>query len=149
MSPAPARTRGGRARRRPRAPAPRPARGRLLADLAALAVVAAHACVLLLMWKAGVLPAWALAGFAALSALTLAAYARDKRAAVAATRRTPELTLHLLELSGGWPGALLAQRWLRHKNRKLRYQFAFWACVLLHEATLGHLWRLLATGAAG
>jgi len=93
------------------------------------------------MLRDGVLPAWAVATFGALALLTFLAYARDKRAARRQEQRTPEVVLHLLELGGGWPGALLAQRALRHKNRKLSYQFAFWACVLLHEATLGHLWR--------
>lgn len=102
----------------------------------------------MLMWHAGALPAALLYAFATLSLLTVAAYAHDKRAAIAERRRTPEFTLHMLELLGGWPGALLAQRWLRHKNRKTSYQFAFWACVLLHEASLGHLWKQLSTAAS-
>jgi len=32
--------------------------------------------------------------------------------------RTPETTLHLLELLGGWPAAWLTQHMLRHKSRK-------------------------------
>jgi len=121
-----------------------PSRWRRAGDLAALALVAAHATVLWLMMLANVLPAWLGAAWVALSALAALAYARDKRAARLQARRVPETVLHLLELAGGWPGALLAQRWLRHKNRKLSYQFAFWACVVLHEAALGHLWRLTA-----
>jgi len=119
---------------------------RRVGDLAALALVAAHATVLWLMMQANVLPPWLGAGWVALSALTAAVYARDKRAARVQARRVPETVLHLLELAGGWPGGLLAQRLLRHKNRKLSYQFGFWACVVLHEAALGHLWRLAANG---
>ncbi|MDG2525491.1 DUF1294 domain-containing protein [Stenotrophomonas sp. HITSZ_GD] len=130
-----------RAKTRKAAPTRGPSRLRRAGDLAALALVGAHAGLLWLMTADGVLPAWLAGLFAALSALTFAAYARDKRAARHEAGRTPELTLHLLELAGGWPGALLAQRALRHKNRKPSYQFAFWACVLLHEATLGHLLR--------
>jgi len=116
----------------------------MAADFAALALVAAHASVLWLMTRSGALPtAWAIA-WLVLSAFTALLYARDKRAARLQLRRTPEVVLHLLELAGGWPGALLAQRALRHKNRKPAYQFAFWACVLLHEALLGHGWRLAA-----
>jgi uncharacterized membrane protein YsdA (DUF1294 family) len=135
-----------RAKARKPSPARGPSRLRRVGDLAALALVGAHAGLLWLMVAQGVLPGWLAAVFAALSALAFAAYARDKRAARRETRRTPELTLHLLELAGGWPGALLAQRALRHKNRKPSYQFAFWACVLLHDATLGHLWRQAAGG---
>ncbi|MDZ7669446.1 MAG: DUF1294 domain-containing protein [Gammaproteobacteria bacterium] len=29
-----------------------------------------------------------------------------------------EQTLHALSLAGGWPGALIAQRWLRHSRRR-------------------------------
>lgn len=122
----------------------KPSRLRHAADLAALAVVGAQAGLLWLIVANAIVPAWLAWTFAALSAITFLAYARDKRAAQREARRTPEWCLHLLELAGGWPGALLAQRALRHKNRKAAYQFAFWACVLLHEATLGHLWRYAA-----
>jgi len=105
-----------------------------------------HAGLLALMYRDGALPGMTLVIFGVLSLLAFSAYAHDKRAARLQARRTPEWVLHLLELAGGWPGALLAQRLLRHKNRKLAYQFAFWACVLLHEATLGHLWRQAGAG---
>ncbi len=135
-----------RAKPRGRAPVRTPSRLRRAGDLAALALVGAHLGLLWLMAHAGILPVWLLAVFAGLSVLTFAAYAHDKRAARREARRLPELHLHLLELAGGWPGGLIAQRLLRHKNRKGAYQFAFWACVLLHEVTLGHLWRQMANG---
>lgn len=70
---------------------------------------------------------------AAVSAVTLLVYWRDKRSAEAGAWRTPESTLHLLEFLGGWPVAFLAQRGLRHKISKPRYQFSFWAIVAAHE----------------
>ncbi len=70
--------------------------------------------------------------YALISGVTFIAYALDKRAAVRGARRTPERSLHLMELAGGWPGALLAQRTLRHKTRKTSYQVVFWAIVVLH-----------------
>lgn len=73
-----------------------------------------------------------LALYAAMSAIAFAAYAIDKRRAVQGGRRLRERTLHLLELLGGWPGALLAQRTLRHKNAKTSYQVAFWLIVAVH-----------------
>jgi uncharacterized membrane protein YsdA (DUF1294 family) len=73
-------------------------------------------------------------GYAVLSLATFVAYARDKRAARRARPRTPEATLHLLELLGGWPGAFAAQRLIRHKNAKVSYQIGFWLIVAAHAA---------------
>ena len=70
--------------------------------------------------------------YAMMSAVTVAAYWHDKSSARHGTSRLPETWLHLLEFFGGWPGALVAQQWLRHKNRKLSYQLAFWVIVAAH-----------------
>jgi len=72
----------------------------------------------------------------AISAITFVAYALDKHAAQTGRWRTPESTLHLLELTGGWPGAWIAQQWLRHKSRKLGYRVVFWTMVVLHVVAL-------------
>lgn len=69
----------------------------------------------------------------AVSGLAYAVYGRDKAQARAGGQRTPEATLHLLELLGGWPGAFIAQRRLRHKCSKRQYQLVFWAIVLLYQ----------------
>lgn len=58
----------------------------------------------------------------------------DKRAAGRERPRWSEASLHLLELLGGWPGALLAQRLARHKTRKLSYRLVLWAIALVHLA---------------
>lgn len=71
-----------------------------------------------------------------LSAITFVVYALDKQAAQTGRWRTPESTLHLLELAGGWPGAWVAQQVLRHKSRKPAYRVAFWAMVVLHCTAL-------------
>lgn len=71
-----------------------------------------------------------------LSAITFVAYALDKHAAQTGRWRTPESTLHLLELAGGWPGAWVAQQLLRHKSRKPAYRVAFWTMVVLHGTAL-------------
>jgi uncharacterized membrane protein YsdA (DUF1294 family) len=65
-----------------------------------------------------------------LSAVTFVIYAIDKAAAKGNARRAPENTLHLLALLGGWPGALLAQHWLRHKSSKKSFRRVFWVTVL-------------------
>lgn len=80
--------------------------------------------------------------YAMMSAVTFGAYWHDKASARHAAWRLPENALHVLELFGGWPGALVAQQWLRHKTRKLSYQFLFWAIVAAHIGA----WTWLATG---
>ena len=65
------------------------------------------------------------------------AYAADKSAAKQGEWRTPENTLHLLSLIGGWPGALFAQKKLRHKNRKASFQAVFWVTVAANCGGLG------------
>ncbi len=66
------------------------------------------------------------------SLFTYLIYAKDKRAAKKGKWRTPENTLHLLALSGGWPGAMIAQQQLRHKSSKQPFRFIFWITVLLN-----------------
>jgi uncharacterized membrane protein YsdA (DUF1294 family)/cold shock CspA family protein len=66
------------------------------------------------------------------SAVAFCAYALDKSAARTGRWRTPEDTLHIFGLAGGWPGALVAQKVLRHKSQKQSFQLVFWATVLLN-----------------
>lgn len=93
------------------------------------------------------------AGLLATSLVTALAYALDKSAARRGRRRTPEATLHLFGLAGGWPGALLAQGLLRHKTAKDRFQAVFWVSVIGNLIALAALWlgggRLLAVLAGG
>jgi len=67
--------------------------------------------------------------YAGASVLTFVAYALDKSAATRGAWRTPESTLHGLSLAGGWPGALLAQQFLRHKSVKAEFRTIFWGTV--------------------
>jgi uncharacterized membrane protein YsdA (DUF1294 family) len=84
-----------------------------------------------LLWR---VPGWVGIGYAIASAACFAAYAIDKAAARARERRTPERTLLLLGLCGGWPGAVLAQQWLRHKSSKASFRLRFWMTVLANGA---------------
>ncbi|HNX04134.1 MAG TPA: cold shock and DUF1294 domain-containing protein [Opitutales bacterium] len=70
--------------------------------------------------------------YIAASLVTFLFYANDKHAAKTGGWRTKERTLHLLELFGGWPGALFAQRLLHHKSRKTSYQVEFWIVTALN-----------------
>lgn len=67
------------------------------------------------------------------------AYARDKSSAQWGEWRTPEASLHLMGLLGGWPGGLAAQRLLRHKSRKQDFLWVFWAMALLNVAAVSYL----------
>ena len=73
------------------------------------------------------------------STVTFLAYAIDKSAALNNRWRTKESTLHIFGLVGGWPGALLAQKTLRHKSKKEEFQTVFWVTVLANCFTLGWL----------
>lgn len=90
----------------------------------------------------GYVPAWVLWLYLATSAMTFVAYALDKRAARARGRRTPEATLHLLGLSGGWPGALLAQQIVRHKTAKTSFQVVFWLTAVVNVTVLVYVLTL-------
>lgn len=72
--------------------------------------------------------------YSLMSVISFVAYLIDKRAARLGRPRTPEVTLHVLELFCGWPGALLAQRLVRHKNAKVGYQVVFWLIGAAHVA---------------
>lgn len=93
---------------------------------------------------AGQLPELVFWSYWLASAMTFIVYRRDKSAAIRYQSRTPEKTLHLLALVGGWPGAILAQRLFRHKSKKLSFQIIFWATVMLNCLALA--WLLSSKG---
>ena len=76
---------------------------------------------------------WTIAGiYVVLSILTFVLYVADKRAAQKGRWRTPENTLLLIGLVGGWPGAAVAQQVLRHKTKKLSFRRIFWSTVIVN-----------------
>jgi uncharacterized membrane protein YsdA (DUF1294 family) len=89
-----------------------------------------------------VLPVFVMVASVLMSLFAFALYRADKSAAIQGTRRTPESTLQVVSLLGGWPGALIAQRVYRHKTRKQPFQKLFWITVLTNCAAL--IW--MATG---
>lgn len=93
----------------------------------------------------GCLPLAVVGLYAGASLLAFVIYAQDKAAAQGGRWRTAENTLHMIALFGGWPGALLAQRVLRHKSSKASFLVTFWATVLINCGVLG--WLLTAKGA--
>jgi uncharacterized membrane protein YsdA (DUF1294 family)/cold shock CspA family protein len=124
--------------RRPRAaPAVGPAPAKPL--VLAIVFVGAFFLALAALVVQGALPALALAAYGLCSLITFVAYRADKLKAMAGKWRTPEASLHLLELFGGWPGGLIAQWYYRHKNGKPAYQIIFWLAVLANLGALA-LW---------
>lgn len=96
---------------------------------ATLFVFAALYAFATIQWK---LPVAVGVVYFAASALCFIAYAMDKSAARAGRWRTSERSLLLLGLACGWPGAVLAQEWLRHKSVKPGFQARFWGTVGLN-----------------
>lgn len=106
---------------------------------------------LLLVPAAGVIKAsyslgngWLLVMGVVVSAVTFLIYWSDKNKARTGQWRTPETTLHVLGLLGGWPGAFVAQQMFRHKTKKRSFRIVFWLIVVIHQ--VGWLDYLLADG---
>jgi uncharacterized membrane protein YsdA (DUF1294 family)/cold shock CspA family protein len=92
----------------------------------------------------GKLPFVVLIAYLLASCVAYLSYVFDKAASLKGQWRTPESTLHLFSLVGGWPGAMLAQRTLRHKTQKQSFQVTYWGTVVLNCAALG--WLLSPSG---
>lgn len=109
-------------------------------SLAPVAVALTVSCAFFLLLGGamvrGLLPSWIGLAYIILSGITYLMYGDDKLRAGKGLRRTEEYTLHMLELWGGWPGALVAQWYFRHKNRKRSYQLTFWMMVGLNICLL-------------
>ena len=79
---------------------------------------------------------------AIMSVVAFAAFGIDKRRAQTNKRRISEKQLHLFALLGGWPGALLGQRWFRHKTVKLSFRMVMWLICAVHILAIAVvLWK--------
>jgi uncharacterized membrane protein YsdA (DUF1294 family) len=90
---------------------------------------------------AGGVPLVLLCFYSSASVAAFVAYALDKSAAKNDRWRISERTLHLFGLLGGWPGALVAQKLLRHKTGKRSFQLVFRVTVVLNCGMLA--WMLM------
>lgn len=81
--------------------------------------------------------------FISINLITFLAYWVDKRAARQGAWRIPEKNLHQLEMLGGWSGALLGQKILRHKNKKKSYQAEFWFVIIMQIGFVVAVLRIL------
>jgi uncharacterized membrane protein YsdA (DUF1294 family) len=93
---------------------------------------------------AGRLPLAVITTYGAVSILTYLVYWLDKSAARHGEWRRKESSLLLLGLAGGWPGAVVAQRVLRHKSRKRSFLVAFWVTVAVNFVAFA--WLLTDSG---
>ncbi|WP_070988899.1 DUF1294 domain-containing protein [Halofilum ochraceum] len=112
----------------------------------ALFILAAFFAAILYSVVSGRAPLAVVGFYALMSVVSFVMYALDKAAAKRGGWRTTEASLHLVELIGGWPGALVAQRVFRHKTRKQPFQFIFWSAVVANMVALA--WLLLSDGAS-
>lgn len=94
----------------------------------------------------GKIPPVILALYLGVSMITFILYAVDKSAAQKGGWRTQESTLHFFSLTGGWPGAIVAQQKLRHKSKKQSFRFVFWLTVLVNCGVF--VWLFAADGTA-
>lgn len=99
--------------------------------------------VLVLLVVMGDLSWLVLAWYVLLGVITYLTYAKDKAAAQGGAWRTPESTLHLLSVLGGWVGAMVAQTYLRHKSQKPDFRLSFYLTVVIN---LGGLLFIMAGG---
>jgi uncharacterized membrane protein YsdA (DUF1294 family)/cold shock CspA family protein len=117
------------------------------ASLFAIPSFAALYLLVAILWK---VPNKVARGYLLLSRLCFVAYYLDKSAAASDRWRTKESTLLFFGLLGGWPGAILAQQFLRHKSTKAAFRSAFWGTVVVNVGAFMALsspfinaWRLL------
>lgn len=101
-----------------------------------LAVVASFFALLMSLVVLDKMPVTLLAADGLLSIVAFLIYGKDKSAAEQGRWRTPESTLHMLALVGGWPGALIAQRFFRHKTTKQPFRTIFWIMVMANCVAL-------------
>lgn len=132
--------------------APRPRARNQAAEWGTASLFAIPAFMLLyvvvsILWK---VPHIVAGGYAGLSLICFVFYAADKSAAQSGGWRIKESSLLMLGLVGGWPGAILAQQFLRHKSTKASFRSAFWGTVFFNVVAFVGLsspqvgaWRLL------
>jgi uncharacterized membrane protein YsdA (DUF1294 family)/cold shock CspA family protein len=96
--------------------------------------------------REGKLPVAVLGLYLMASSLAFVFYKRDKAMAITHQRKIPENTLHLWSLIGGWPGAALAEKLVRHKSRKRSFHIVYWITIALNG--IAFFWMLSPKGSA-
>jgi uncharacterized membrane protein YsdA (DUF1294 family) len=83
----------------------------------------------------------AVSWFSVINVVTFLAFGFDKWRAGRSGRRTPELTLLMLAVMGGWPGGLLGMKLFRHKTAKGSFQFKYALALVPFVAELWTWWH--------
>lgn len=100
--------------------------------VATLLAIPAFAVVFVAVAFAWHVPKVVAAVYVVMSVVCFGMYAVDKSAAKTDRRRVSEGSLHMVALLGGWPGALIAQQFLRHKSTKTSFRQTFWGTVVIN-----------------
>ena len=99
--------------------------------------------VLLIGGLLGYWPYFVASIYGTMSSITFLVYKWDKRLAIEPTDpsiRVPERSLHILALLCGWPGALIAQQWLRHKSQKRTFIAGLWLTIFINCSALAGIY---------
>jgi uncharacterized membrane protein YsdA (DUF1294 family)/cold shock CspA family protein len=102
------------------------------------------ASVLFVLFCSTSIPLELVGVYAVMSIIAFILYAKDKNAAESGEWRTSENTLHTVSLLGGWPGAAIAQSFLRHKSKKVSFRVTYWITVIANCGAL--YWFITPTG---
>jgi uncharacterized membrane protein YsdA (DUF1294 family)/cold shock CspA family protein len=117
----------------PAAPVKRP-RFWFLSHIPPFLVIAAFLGIVMAVYKVTPVSANWLIVYGVSSFGSIIGYWIDKNAAIKKNWRISETVLLLLGLVGGWPGAILAQEFFRHKTRKGTFRYLFWMTVAINMA---------------
>ena len=98
------------------------------------------ASMLFILFDLSLIPIEIVYLYAVMSVIAFLMYAKDKSAAEWGEWRTSESTLHAISLVGGWPGACIAQSYLRHKSKKTSFKVTYWVTIIVN---CGGLWWLI------
>lgn len=101
-----------------------------------LVLFSIFALVLYYLFYSRLIPIELIYLYSIMSVAAFLMYAKDKIAAESGRWRTAENTLHVLSLLGGWPGAKIAQSFLRHKSQKLSFRITYWVTVVINCGAL-------------
>jgi uncharacterized membrane protein YsdA (DUF1294 family) len=101
-----------------------------------IVVISVFYLYLLISILNGRMPMHTISYYIIISLFTFYVYFKDKTCAKNGTWRISEKNLHVLSVLGGWTGALLAQKIIRHKSSKTSFQIVFVFTILLNLVLL-------------
>lgn len=108
----------------------------LMQKVYSLGLFSTFSCLLYYLFQSKVISVEIVGLYAFMTVMAFIMYARDKNAAKYGRWRTSESTLHIFSLLGGWPGAKIAQSFLRHKSQKVSFRITYWVTVVLNCGAL-------------